>query len=181
MNALQQKPHYFYSNRKMVAVDSLPNVCNIVVRDYELMQAINELRHVLNDTAVNVLDYNQQYLNLPVIDLDAMLEYVCSDLDKVVKGEIDSKTLAYQYVLIEVIDHDIEMTPLIEGVIDLVARILQVCVNHIHQYNFDHYVQHKYDLQRILPSGGVMLRRVDQSAGDIQRYGADQAFARVGA
>lgn len=133
----------------------------VVVRDPEVIDLIRELRHVLNDTCIQTKNYSGDYLNIPVIDLDAMLEYVMSDLDKIVAGSITAESVARQYIFTEVMDHDVEFTPLIAGVMHLVMRILIIAANNVLTHPFDHYVPHQYELQRVLPSGGLVLRRID--------------------
>lgn len=133
----------------------------LVIRDYRAMEIIKELKHVLMDTADNSRCYAGQYLDIPVIDMEAMLQYLCSDLDKMIAGEMSVSGSVTQYVLTEVLDHDAEFTVLLRSVMDLVQELLQVLCRTVLEHPIDHYAPHRYELQEVLPSGGVVLRRFD--------------------
>ena len=133
----------------------------LVIREYRLMEIIKELKHVLMDTADNSRCYAGQYLDIPVIDMVAMLEYLCSDLDKMIAGEMSVSGSVTQYVLTEVLDHDAEFTVLLRSVMDLVQELLQILCRSVLEHPIDHYAPHRYELQEVLPSGGVVLRRFD--------------------
>lgn len=133
----------------------------IVVREYRLLELIKELRHVLIDTSEPAKCYAGSYMDIPVIDMDAMLEYICSDLDKMTAGEISPSHSVNRYVLMEVLDHDAEFTPLLKGVTDIVQEIFQILTRHVLEHPLDHHAPHRYELHQILPSGGLVLRRVD--------------------
>lgn len=133
----------------------------LVIREYRLMEIIKELKHVLMDTADNSRCYAGQYLDIPVIDMEAMLQYLCSDLDKMIAGEMSVSGSVTQYVLTEVLDHDAEFTVLLRSVMDLVQELLQILCRSVLEHPIDHYAPHRYELQEVLPSGGVVLRRFD--------------------
>lgn len=133
----------------------------IVIRDITILESINELRHVLNDTCETSMCYAGSYLDIPVIDMDAMLQYLCSDLDKMIVGDNFIQACVTRYVITEVLDHDAEFTPLLRGVMELVTSTLQHLSRYILEHPIDHYVPHRYELQEILPSGSLVLRRID--------------------
>ncbi len=133
----------------------------IVLRNFRLLELINELRHVLVDTSAPTRCYAGSYLEIPVIDMEAMLEYLLSDLDKLIAGEMSSTRAVNHYVITEVLDHDAEFTPLLKGVMDIVHELLQIVTLSILEHPLDHHAPHRYELHQILPSGGLVLRRVD--------------------
>lgn len=133
----------------------------LVIRDNRLMEVVKELTHVLIDTGCTTRGYSGQYLDMPVIDMEAMLEYLCSDLDKIIAGELSAHQAIHRYVIMEVLDHDAEFTPLLKGVTELVEELFQILSRSILEHPIDHYAPHRYELQELLPSGGLVLRRVD--------------------
>ncbi len=133
----------------------------IVIRDFRVIELVKELKHVLMDTSAPTRCYAGNYLDIPVIDMEAMLQYLCSDLDKMTAGEMSVPQTVNHYVLTEVLDHDAEFTPLLRGVMDVVQELLQLVTRSLLEHPLDHHAPHRYELQQVLPSGGLVLRRVD--------------------
>lgn len=134
-------------------------VTHIVIRNPELITLVLELRHVLRSTSVTIDGYHGNTLDMPVIDFDAMLEFISCDLHKVVTGETSAATLAHRYILEEVLERDAEYTTLLIGVKTLTENIIKTTSRILLDHPLDHYAPHRYQLQQVLPSGGLVLER----------------------
>lgn len=134
-----------------------------VMREPQIILPVCELRHVLNSTSVSVKGFHGDLLDMPVIDFDAMLEFLFSDLDRLVQGDTSASTMAGRYILEEVLERDTKYCALLRGVETLTASILQHTSQTLLDYPLDHHAPHKYQLQQILSSGSLMLQRVSNS------------------
>lgn len=134
-------------------------VQHFILRNLELVTLVTELRHVLNSTSETIKDYQGIALDMPIIDFEAMLEFIISDLHNVMIGEISASALVRRYILEEVLERDAEYTALLHGVKTLTENIIKTTSRIMLDYPLDHHAPHQYQLQQVLPSGGLMLER----------------------
>lgn len=135
-------------------------IMRIVIRTAEIMEAVKELRHILNDASTYIRDYQGNMLEMPMIDFEAMLEFIFSDMDKIVKGEFSASAFVKRYILEEVLERDAEYNALLHGVFHLTETIINLTSNALLDYPMDHHAPHIYKLCEVLPSGGLVLERV---------------------